>query len=74
MTTTYAIRGGEEGARRLDLLAHALEPTTDAFLAWRRDHAGMTCLDIGCGAGHVSRPSPPWSDRPARSLGWISTR
>ena len=32
MTTRYAIRGGEEGARRLDLLAQVAGPTTEAFL------------------------------------------
>lgn len=52
---TYAIRGGEEGARRLDLLAHILAPTTDALLMSADVHAGMTCLDLGCGVGHVSR-------------------
>jgi ubiquinone/menaquinone biosynthesis C-methylase UbiE len=55
MSTTYAIRGGGEGARRLDLLAQVMAPTTDAFLAEAGVSAGMTCLDIGCGAGHVSR-------------------
>jgi 2-polyprenyl-3-methyl-5-hydroxy-6-metoxy-1,4-benzoquinol methylase len=53
--TTYAIRGGEEGARRLDLLAQTLGPTTEAFLASAGIASGMTCLDMGCGAGHVSR-------------------
>ncbi len=53
-TLPYAIRGGEEGARRLDLLARVMAPTTDAFLGGTVA-AGMTCLDIGCGAGHVSR-------------------
>jgi ubiquinone/menaquinone biosynthesis C-methylase UbiE len=55
MATTYAIRGGEEGARRLDLLAQVMGPTTDALLAGSGISPGMTCLDIGCGAGHVSR-------------------
>lgn len=55
MTSTYAIRGGEEGARRLDLLAQVVGPTTDAFLGGAGITPGMTCLDIGCGAGHVSR-------------------
>jgi 2-polyprenyl-3-methyl-5-hydroxy-6-metoxy-1,4-benzoquinol methylase len=55
MTTRYAIRGGKEGARRLDLLAQVMRPTTEAFLGSAGITAGMTCLDIGCGAGHVSR-------------------
>jgi SAM-dependent methyltransferase len=55
MTTTYAIRGGEQGARRLDLLAQVVGPTTDALLAGAGITTGMRCLDIGCGAGHVSR-------------------
>ncbi|HEX2219396.1 MAG TPA: methyltransferase domain-containing protein [Gemmatimonadales bacterium] len=55
MTTAYAIRGGEEGARRLDLLAQVMAPTTEAFLGSAGIAAGMVCLDIGCGAGHVSR-------------------
>jgi ubiquinone/menaquinone biosynthesis C-methylase UbiE len=54
VTATYAIRGGEEGARRLDLLARVMAPTTDALLGSTVATA-MTCLDIGCGAGHVSR-------------------
>jgi ubiquinone/menaquinone biosynthesis C-methylase UbiE len=55
MTTTYAIRGGEEGARRLDLLSQVMRPTTEALLDGCGIAEGMTCLDIGCGAGHVSR-------------------
>ncbi len=55
MTSTYAIRGGEEGARRLELLAQVMAPTTGAFLAAAGVTTGMRCLDIGCGAGHVSR-------------------
>ncbi len=55
MTSTYAIRGGEEGARRLDLLARTMGPTTESFLGGAGIVAGMTCLDVGCGGGHVSR-------------------
>ena len=55
MATTYAIRGGEEGTRRLDLLARVMGPTTEALLDGSGIGPGMTCLDIGCGAGHVSR-------------------
>ena len=53
--TTYAIRGGEEGTRRLDLLAMVMGPSTDAMVRSSGIVEGMTCLDIGCGAGHVSR-------------------
>jgi ubiquinone/menaquinone biosynthesis C-methylase UbiE len=52
---TYAIRGGEDGARRLDLLAHTLAPTTEALLELAGMRPGMRCLDLGCGGGHVSR-------------------
>jgi ubiquinone/menaquinone biosynthesis C-methylase UbiE len=52
---TYAIRGGEAGARRLDLLAQVMAPTTDALLAAAGVAASMICVDVGCGTGHVSR-------------------
>ena len=51
----YAIRGGDEGRRRLDLLARTMAPNTEALLARAGIHAGMRCIDLGCGAGHVSR-------------------
>ena len=53
--TTYAIRGGTEGARRLDLLAEVMAPTTNALLDAAGVEAGMSCIDVGCGVGHVSR-------------------
>jgi ubiquinone/menaquinone biosynthesis C-methylase UbiE len=53
--TSYAIRGGEEGTRRLDLLARVAGPTTEAFLDAAGIGPGMSCLDVGCGAGHVTR-------------------
>lgn len=50
----YAIRGGKEGKKRLDVLARVLLPTTTRLL----DHVGlirgMKCLDAGCGGGHVA--------------------
>jgi 2-polyprenyl-3-methyl-5-hydroxy-6-metoxy-1,4-benzoquinol methylase len=55
MATTYVIRGGEEGKRRLDLLAQVMGPTTDALLDRSGIAGGMTCADVGCGTGHVSR-------------------
>lgn len=53
--TTYAIRGGAEGKRRLDLLARTMEPTTEALLERAGVRAGMRCVDVGCGGGHVTR-------------------
>jgi ubiquinone/menaquinone biosynthesis C-methylase UbiE len=55
MTTTYAIRGGKVGARRLDLLAQVMGPTTEALLDAAGVGPGMLAVDVGCGAGHVSR-------------------
>ena len=50
----YALHGGKEGKKRLDLLARVLRPTTMQLL----DHVGlvrgMKCLDVGCGGGHVA--------------------
>lgn len=45
MTTAYAIRGGEEGARRLELLAQVVGPGTDSLLGGAGITAGMTCLE-----------------------------
>ena len=50
----YAIRGGDEGKRRLDLLARTMAPNTEALLARAGLRAGMRCIDLGCGGGHVS--------------------
>jgi ubiquinone/menaquinone biosynthesis C-methylase UbiE len=55
MPTQYAIAGGEPGKRRLDLLAGIMAPTTQALLADAGVCEGLTCVDVGCGAGHVSR-------------------
>ena len=54
-SSTYAIRGGKAGARRLDLLAKVMGPTTEALLEDAGVAARMHCVDVGCGAGHVSR-------------------
>jgi ubiquinone/menaquinone biosynthesis C-methylase UbiE len=53
--TSYAIRGGAEGARRLNLLGEVMAPTTDALLGLAGVAAGMRCIDVGCGVGQVSR-------------------
>jgi ubiquinone/menaquinone biosynthesis C-methylase UbiE len=50
----YAIRGGNEGKERLDVLARVLLPTTTQLLDRVGLITGMKCLDVGCGGGHVS--------------------
>ena len=50
----YAIRGGEEGKKRLDVLARVLLPSTAQLLDRAGLSRGMKCLDIGCGGGHVA--------------------
>jgi SAM-dependent methyltransferase len=55
MLTPYALAGGEPGKRRLDSLAGVMAPTTHALLADAGIREGLTCVDVGCGGGHVSR-------------------
>jgi ubiquinone/menaquinone biosynthesis C-methylase UbiE len=50
----YAIRGGKEGKKRLDLLARVLLPTTTQLFNRVGLIRGMKCLDVGCGGGHVT--------------------
>jgi len=50
----YAIRGGKEGKKRLDVLARVLLPTTAPLLDRAGLIRGMKCLDVGCGGGHVA--------------------
>ena len=50
----YAIRGGKEGKKRLDVLARLLLPTTTQLLDRVGLIRGMKCLDTGCGGGHVA--------------------
>ena len=54
MRRTYAIRGGNEGKKRLDVLARVLLPTTAQLLERVGVIKGMKCLDVGCGGGHVA--------------------
>ncbi len=50
----YVIRGGEVGYERLQVLARSWEPTTAALLERAGLQPGMTCLDLGSGAGDVT--------------------
>ena len=50
----YAIRGGIEGKKRLDLLARVMLPTTMQLFDRVGLIRGMKCLDVGCGGGHVA--------------------
>jgi SAM-dependent methyltransferase len=49
----YALRGGEDAKRRLDLIAGVLQPTTATLLDQLGIKEGSRCLDAGCGGGHV---------------------
>jgi cyclopropane fatty-acyl-phospholipid synthase-like methyltransferase len=50
----YAIRGGKEGKKRLDVLARVSLPSTTQLLDRVGVERGMKCLDMGCGGGHVT--------------------
>jgi ubiquinone/menaquinone biosynthesis C-methylase UbiE len=50
----YAIRGGKEGKKRLDLLARVMLPTTMELLERVGLIRRMKCVDVGCGGGHVA--------------------
>ena len=49
----YALRGGEDAKRRLDLIAGVLQPTTATLLDQVGIEEGSRCLDVGRGGGHV---------------------
>lgn len=51
----YVLATGDEGARRLRLLARAAWPSTRALLGRLDLRPGLRCLDVGCGIGMVSR-------------------
>jgi predicted DsbA family dithiol-disulfide isomerase/2-polyprenyl-3-methyl-5-hydroxy-6-metoxy-1,4-benzoquinol methylase len=50
----YVLRGGDQGAERLRLLAAAKWPTTKTLLDRAGLRRGMYCLDVGCGIGAVT--------------------
>ena len=54
MKSSYILQGGEEGAKRLRILAEATWPTTRTLLLRAGLGAGMRCLDVGCGSGEVT--------------------
>lgn len=58
--SNYVIRGGEEGKRRLHLVASTLWPTTHTLLQQAGLQAGMRCLDMGCGGGDVTLSLAEW--------------
>ena len=50
----YVIRGGQEGKRRLEVLARVMWPATFQLLKTAGIREGMICLDLGCGGGDVT--------------------
>lgn len=50
----YTIHGGDEGKRRLDILANTIAPGTKLFLEMAGILPGMRCLDLGCGGGNMA--------------------
>lgn len=50
----YIISGGEEGKKRLGILAEVLYPYTRSLLIQQGLASGMSFLDAGCGGGHVA--------------------
>jgi SAM-dependent methyltransferase len=51
----YAIRGGVPGRQRLRILSRVLYASTAALFDRLEVGEGMTCLDVGCGGGDVTR-------------------
>jgi len=52
--STYIIRGGNEGRKRLEILARVMWPTTAWLLKEAGIASGMEGLDLGCGGGDVT--------------------
>jgi ubiquinone/menaquinone biosynthesis C-methylase UbiE len=65
----YILRGGDQGAQRLRLLARAKWPTTRALFRRVDLRAGMHVLDIGCGSGAVTLKMARWVGPTGRALG-----
>jgi ubiquinone/menaquinone biosynthesis C-methylase UbiE len=65
----YAIAGGEEGKRRLNLLAEIMQPTTLRLLEEVGVGPGDRCLDVGCGGGHVTLDLAELTGRTGRVIG-----
>jgi SAM-dependent methyltransferase len=55
MDQSYAIRGGRSGRERLRVLSHVHQAGTLNFLDGIGLRPGMTCMDVGCGGGDVTR-------------------
>jgi SAM-dependent methyltransferase len=55
MAQTYAIKGGRSGRERLRVLSQVLQAGTHDFLDRIGMRPGMSCLDVGCGGGDVTR-------------------
>ncbi|MBX3167303.1 MAG: methyltransferase domain-containing protein [Candidatus Eremiobacteraeota bacterium] len=55
MSDIYLLKRGYLGALRLGVLAQAAGPGTVALLDRLPWEPGWTCLDVGCGLGHVAR-------------------
>jgi SAM-dependent methyltransferase len=66
---TYVLRGGQEGAERLRLLARVKWPTTRALLRRVGLRPGMRCLDVGCGAGAVTLKLARWVGPTGEAVG-----
>jgi ubiquinone/menaquinone biosynthesis C-methylase UbiE len=56
----YVLRGGDEGAKRLRLLAAVKWPTTKSLLERAGLRRDMRCLDVGCGIGAVTLHMGEW--------------
>lgn len=50
----YAIAGGVDGKRRLNLLAEIMRPTTLELFDMAGVREGQMCVDVGCGGGHAT--------------------
>ena len=53
-TSSYILRGGDDGAARLAILGAATRPTTLQLLQRAGIAPGMRVLDAGCGSGEVT--------------------